>query len=161
MYRTNSLFPLRLRVDLTFFGKLTGSWKGDGERRDSASSFGILEVRLNMPRRPCFDGELGGLGTGTGRSDGLWNTDKLGCCSKTLDITSPCEEVASGVESSWPFLLRALLSFDHILWVYKPQNWPRGESKNAGANVEVVVLGVVVDVELDEPEVELVVAVRG
>lgn len=50
----------------------------------------LRERRLRRERRP-LDGEGGGLGVGKGTSvpvDDPWNTERLGCCSKTLVMTS-------------------------------------------------------------------------
>jgi hypothetical protein len=50
-----------LKLGLNFFGSPIGIM-GDEERIMSSSMLlGAFEIRLNIPRRLCFDGELGGL----------------------------------------------------------------------------------------------------
>ena len=50
-----------LKLDLSFLGSPIGTM-GDEERTISSSTLlGGFEMRLNIPRRLCFDGELGGL----------------------------------------------------------------------------------------------------
>ena len=70
-----------------------------------------MESLLNMPR--IFEGEGGGLGGGGMGSEESWKTERFGCCSYTLDITSPCDDDSGS--SVTGLLLRTLLIFDHIL----------------------------------------------
>lgn len=63
-----------------------------------------------MSRLLCTDGEGGGLGCETPDSL-VWNIDKFGCCSKTLDIT---DDVWSPLLLVW--LFRAFVILDHISW---------------------------------------------
>lgn len=42
---------------------------GDGALKESLSLPGTFDARLNIDRRPCFEGELGGLGVGNGTSE--------------------------------------------------------------------------------------------
>ena len=107
--------------DFTFFGRRNGSFSAEETFEGSPlSCFPLLDIR--RLRTPCrlLDGELGGLGAGKGTSVGLfsvsssWNTDRLGCCSRTLDITSGLE---GSVSSTAGRDLRALLSFAHMVVV--------------------------------------------
>jgi hypothetical protein len=55
--------------DLTFFGRLISSFRGDCARSGSASSaLGILDIRLSISFRPCFEGEGCEFGVGNGTS---------------------------------------------------------------------------------------------
>lgn len=103
--------PLILRGDLTFLGGPMGYFKGTGGPLSSLA--GALDMRLNMPRRLPLLGEPGGLGFECEITESfVWKRDRLGCCSKTLFRTSPCD---ADISSSWAWRgLRAWVIFDHI-----------------------------------------------
>ena len=114
-----SPFVWMLMVDLAFFGRRNGSFSAEETFEGSPlSCFPLLDIRLSTPCR-LLDGELGGLGAGKGTSVGLfsispssWKTDRLGCFSRTPDMTSGLEgSVSSAVGRD----LRALLSFAHMV----------------------------------------------
>jgi hypothetical protein len=112
-------FVWMLMWDLTFFGRRNGSFSAEETFEGSPlSCFPLLDIRLSTPCR-LFDGELGGLGAGKGTSVGLfsvssssWKTDRLGCFSRTPDMTSGLE---GSVSSTTERDLRALLSFAHMV----------------------------------------------
>jgi hypothetical protein len=70
----NSPFELEPSTGFAFLGIPKDSRIGDGVGRNSSSvAFTVdgLEIRLNIPRRPLLDGELGGLGDENGTSPAL------------------------------------------------------------------------------------------
>ena len=77
-----------------------------------------LDMRLNILRRPCIEGDAGGLGEGKGTSGGSWKTERFGCCSYTLASTSPvlddCGSSSPACPNAFVRNFSALLTLDHI-----------------------------------------------
>jgi hypothetical protein len=88
-----------LENGFTFLGTLMGILKGEIERGGSSSLRGILDSLLNTLR--TFDGDGGGLEFGS------WKTERLGCCSRTLFMTSLAED-SSGSLDRMPITLPIL-----------------------------------------------------
>ena len=121
------LFVWILMWDFTFFGRRNGSFSAEDTFEGSPlSCFPLLDILLSIPCR-LLDGELGGLGAREETSVGLlsvlsssWNRDRLGCFSRTLDMTSGLE---GSVSSTVGRDLRALLSFAHMIVVNVRSSW--------------------------------------
>lgn len=105
------------RDDFTFFGSPIRGIVS------YAPSLATLDILFNIPPLRCLDGDIGGLGVGTGTSESsLWNIDMFGWRSLTRLTTSVFEEELSSSVfiSNVPGRgLRMLFSLENMVLVYR------------------------------------------
>ncbi len=120
-----------LRLALTFFARLAD---------DELSKFPVpvLFERLKRPKRPCLEGELGGLGAGNGFGESNscgGSAGRIRCKSKLFVPRGGCVGTLGEGTSTSERVLRTLVNLFHIVdfdveyeWILISAEQQRGEA---------------------------------